>query len=82
VQKLHGTYKKHINSIQKYGLKLPTEFERQEEGAEGELSFGKAIYLSSYSSKAACYGDEVILVCDVVLGRVKVLNKTSTNLDS
>jgi hypothetical protein len=60
---------------------LPEENTRENNDLEGELSFGKAIYLSSFSSKASCYGDGVLIVCDVILGRVKILNETVTSLD-
>lgn len=47
---------------------------------EGSLTFGKAVYLSSYSSKVVNYGDGVIIVCDVVLGRVKVFTESKFNI--
>ena len=45
---------------------------------EGVLTFGKAIYVSSYTSKAINYGEEILLYCDIVLGNVKV-QKDSSN---
>jgi len=61
-------------------MKLPTEFQRSNDDSEGELSFGKAIYFSSYSSKACSYGDGTILVCDLILGRVRVSLETQPGL--
>jgi hypothetical protein len=61
-------------------MKLPTEFRRSNDDSEGGLSFGKAIYFSSYSSKACSYGDGTILVCDLIPGRVRVCLETEPGL--
>ena len=63
---MHGTYRKNIEGISKTGFRLPTSYERDDE-REGELTFGKAIYLSSYSSKVTNYGDGVIIICNVII---------------
>jgi hypothetical protein len=78
--KLHGTYSQYVSGIENEGMKLPVEFERKNDESEGELSFGKAIYFSTYSSKACSYGDGTLLVCDVILGRVKVAQDTQPRL--
>jgi hypothetical protein len=44
------------------------------------LTFGKAAYFTSYSSKAVNYGDGVLLYSDIVLGKVKELSKSNINL--
>lgn len=72
--KIHGTSEKHLDGIKKNGFKIPTSFKR-DGSSEGQLTFGKAIYFSSYSSKAAnyCEGDHsIFIVADILLGRVKV----------
>lgn len=50
---------------------MPTSFKRKEGDQEGALTFGKAIYFSSYSSKAANYGDGILIVSDIALGKIK-----------
>lgn len=70
-----------MKGINTKGLKIPDSFMRTMDDQEGTLTFGKAVYLSSYSSKVVNYGDGVIIVCDVVLGRVKVFAESKFNID-
>ena len=79
--KYHGTSLDAENKIKTSGFKLPKDFSRNS-CAEGSLNFGKAIYLSSYSSKAVsyCYDKQVIVVCKVLLGRVLEQNNSILDL--
>lgn len=72
--KYHGTCLSAASKIKNEGFKIPTSFTR-ESNCEGALNFGKAIYLSTYSSKAASYcpsSPMVLIVCEVILGRVSI----------
>lgn len=74
IMKLHGTSEGNLSGIKKKGFKIPSQFSR-DSNAEGELTFGKAVYFSSYSSKAANYCEgstPIIIVADVLLGKVKI----------
>jgi len=80
--KYHGTSLNAANEIKKSGFKVPMDFQRRS-SAEGCLNFGRAIYLSSFSSKAIsyCFSDkQVIVVCQVILGRVMTKNDSILDL--
>ena len=71
--KIHGTDERCLDSIAKNGFRIPTSFKCT--NSDGKLTFGKAIYFSSYSSKADRYSHgkkPVLIVADVLLGKVKI----------
>jgi len=84
--KFHGTSLSCANSIAKNGFVLPQSFKRNSEsGKEGNLNFGKAIYFSSYSSKAITYAvssTPALVVSKIILGRVKEEKNSRENLTS
>jgi len=70
--KFHGTYTANIDGIKNNGFQIPTSFSRDSDSEE-ELTFGKAVYFSTYASKVVTYGDGVIFACNIVLGRVRIM---------
>ena len=80
--KLHGTSLMAAKGIASTGFAIPSSFKRSSQ-KEGCLNFGKAIYLSSFSSKTISYctsSNPVIVVCQVLLGKVKTEEESREKL--
>ena len=75
--KFHGTTVEACNNIIKSGFKLPS--------ATGQM-FGPGIYFASDSSKSAqevyTKGSNMLLVCEVLLGKAKTVDKACTWMTS
>ena len=68
--KFHGTTSEAVDSIIQSGFKLPKS---------GRQMFGRGIYFASDSSKSAqekyTKGSNMLLICEVLLGRTKTVDK-------
>ncbi|CAF1498593.1 unnamed protein product [Adineta steineri] len=68
---LHGTTRRSALFISGQGFRIPESFERNDEnGKEGELKFGKAIYFAN-AKKATEYGKNILVLADCILGRIE-----------
>ncbi|CAF1534764.1 unnamed protein product, partial [Didymodactylos carnosus] len=62
------------------GFRLPTSKHRtQEDGKEGQFKFGLGIYFA-HGKKATEYGHNVLILTDCVLGRVREMKASDTDL--
>lgn len=77
---LHGTDHKAALGIGGQGFTIPTTFERSKNnGAEGELKFGKAIYFA-HAKKASEYGKNIFVLSDCIFGRTQLTDKSELKL--